>query len=129
MHLKILLPFQIFLEQADVGRIVAETREGFFGVLPHRRDCVAALVPGIFSYAVAAGSEMYVAIDEGVLVKFGSEVLVSVRRAIGGADLGQLRGFVEKDFLTMDAEEKSARTAIIKLENGFLSRLAAIRHE
>ena len=47
MHLKVLLPFQIFADKTDVSRIVAETREGSFGLLPHRLDCVAALVPGI----------------------------------------------------------------------------------
>ena len=50
MNLKILLPFQVFAEQTGVTRIVAETREGSFGLLPHRRDCIAALVPGILIY-------------------------------------------------------------------------------
>jgi len=45
MNLKVLLPFQIFAEKTGVSRIVAETREGSFGLLPHRRDCVAALTP------------------------------------------------------------------------------------
>ncbi len=49
MHLKVLLPFQVFAENTGVSRIVAETREGSFGLLPHRLDCVAALVPGILS--------------------------------------------------------------------------------
>jgi len=55
MHLKILLPFQIFAEKTGVSRIVAETREGSFGLLPHRRDCVAALSPGILTYQNEAG--------------------------------------------------------------------------
>ena len=50
MNLKLLLPFQVFAEKAGVSRIVAETREGAFGLLPHRLDCVAALVPGILIY-------------------------------------------------------------------------------
>ena len=50
MNLKILLPFQIFAEKTGVTRIVAETREGSFGLLPHRLDCVAALAPGILTY-------------------------------------------------------------------------------
>ncbi len=47
MNLKVLLPFQIFAEKTGVSRIAAETREGSFGLLPHRLDCVAALAPGI----------------------------------------------------------------------------------
>ena len=129
MHLKVLLPFQVFAEKTDVTRIVAETREGAFGLLPHRRDCVAALVPGILIYQTESGGEVLVAVDEGVLVKTGADVLVSVRRAIGGTDLGQLHAAVAKEFMTMDANEQSARQATAKLESGFLRRFATLQHE
>ena len=129
MHLKVLLPFQVFAEKAEVTRIVAETREGSFGLLPHRLDCVAALVPGILIYQTAAGGEVLVAVDEGVLVKTGADVLVSVRRAIGGTDLTQLRAAVEKEFLTLDENEQSVRSAVAKLQTGFLRRFAALQHE
>ena len=129
MHLKVLLPFQVFAEQTSVTRIVAETREGSFGLLPHRRDCVAALVPGILIYQTESGGEVLVAVDEGVLVKTGADVLVSVRRAIGGTDLGQLHAAVEKEFLTLDENEQSVRTAVAKLETGFLRRFATVQPE
>ena len=129
MHLKVLLPFQVFAEKTDVTRIVAETREGSFGLLPHRLDCVAALVPGILIYQTDSGGEVLVAVDEGVLVKTGADVLVSVRRAIGGTDLGQLHAAVAKEFMTMDANEQSARQATAKLESGFLRRFATLQHE
>ena len=128
MHLKVLLPFEIFADHTDVSRIVAETREGSFGLLPRRLDCVAALAPGILVYETEAGGEVCVAVDEGVLVKTGADVLVSVRRAIGGTDLRQLRGAVEREFLTLDEQERSARSAMTKLETGFLSRLTALQH-
>jgi F-type H+-transporting ATPase subunit epsilon len=129
MNLKVLLPFQVFAEKTDITRIVAETCEGSFGLLPHRRDCVAALVPGILIYQAGSGGEVLVAVDEGVLVKTGADVLVSVRRAIGGTDLAQLREAVEKEFLTLDEDERSVRTAVAKLETGFLRRFATLQHE
>ena len=129
MHLKVLLPFQIFADETDVARIVAETREGSFGLLPHRLDCVAALGPGILIYQTESGAEVFVAVDEGVLIKTGSDVLVSVRRAIGGTDLGQLRAAVETEFLTLDEHEQSVRTAVAKLETGFLRRFATFQRE
>jgi F-type H+-transporting ATPase subunit epsilon len=129
MNLKVLLPFQVFAEKTGVSRIVAETREGSFGLLPHRLDCVAALVPGILIYQTAADGEVFVAVDEGVLVKTGPDVLVSVRRALGGTDLGQLRDAVHKEFLTLDENEKSVRTVMAKLESGFLRRFATFQHE
>jgi F-type H+-transporting ATPase subunit epsilon len=129
MNLKVLLPFQIFAEKTGVSRIVAETREGSFGLLPQRLDCVAALAPGILVYETDAGGEAFVAVDEGVLVKTGPNVLVSVRRALDGADLGQLRDVVEQEFLTLDEHEQSMRLVLAKLEAGFLRRFASFQHE
>jgi F-type H+-transporting ATPase subunit epsilon len=128
MDLKLLLPFQVFADKTGVSRIVAETREGSFGLLPHRLDCVAALVPGILIYQTESDGEVFVAVDEGVLVKTGPDVLVSVRRAVGGTDLRQLHETVEKEFLALDDQEKSVRQAVAKLETGFLRRLATLRH-
>jgi len=129
MKLKILLPFQVFAEKAGVLRIVAETPEGSFGLLPHRLDCVAALVPGILIYETDADGEVFVAVDEGVLVKTGPDVLVSVRRALGGTDLDHLRAAVEQEFLAVDEHERSTRLVMAKLETGFLRRLATLQHE
>ena len=129
MNLKVLLPFQIFAAKTGVRRIVAETREGSFGILPHRLDCVAALAPGILIYESEADGEVFLAVAEGVLVKAGPDVLVSVRRAIGGTDLAQLREAVENEFLILDEHEQSPRTVMAKLETGFLRRFATFQHE
>jgi len=129
MHLKILLPFGIFAEKTGVSRIVAETREGSFGLLPHRLDCVAALAPGILTYQNEGEGEVYAAVDEGVLVKTGLDVLVSVRNAIGGTDLDQLHAAVEKEFMNLDEREQSVRSVMAKMEGDFISRLAEFHRE
>ncbi|MEZ5501729.1 MAG: F0F1 ATP synthase subunit epsilon [Halioglobus sp.] len=129
MNLKIFLPFGIFAEKTAVLRIVAETRDGSLGLLPRRLDCVAALAPGILVYETQADGEAYLAVDEGILVKTGADVLVSVRRALGGTDLGQLREAVENEFLALDEQEQSLRTAMAKLESGFLRRFATFHHD
>ncbi|MCL4176971.1 MAG: F0F1 ATP synthase subunit epsilon [Verrucomicrobia bacterium] len=129
MNLKVLLPFQVFAEKTGVSRIVAETPDGSFGLLPHRLDCVAALAPGILIYETEADGEVFLAVDEGVLVKTGPDVLVSVRRALTGTDLGQLREAVEKEFLTLDEHEQSTRAVMAKLEIGLLRRFATFQHE
>jgi F-type H+-transporting ATPase subunit epsilon len=129
MNLKVLLPFRIFAEKAGVSRIVAETRAGSFGLLPRRLDCVAALVPGILIYENDAEGEVYMAIDEGVLVKTGPDVFVSVRNAISGTNLDQLREAVEREFLNLNEREQSVRTVLAKMESGFIRRLARFQHE
>jgi F-type H+-transporting ATPase subunit epsilon len=129
MNLKVLLPFQIFAEITGVARIVAETRAGSLGLLPRRLDCVAALTPGILIYETAADGEVYVAVDEGVLVKIGADVLVSVRQALGGTGLGQLRDAVQREFLTLNENEQSVRSVMRRLESGFLHRFAIFQQE
>ncbi|MFO7553335.1 MAG: F0F1 ATP synthase subunit epsilon [Haliea sp.] len=129
MNFKVLLPFEVFAEKTGVSRIVAETREGAFGLLPRRLDCVAALVPGILVYESESDGEVFVAVDEGVLVKTGPDVLVSVRRALGGTDLGQLRDAVAQEYLALNQQEQNVRAVMAKLESGFLRRFEAFRHE
>lgn len=129
MNLKILLPFKVFAEKTGVRRIVSETQAGSFGLLPHRLDCVAALTPGILIYETQADGEVFVAVDGGVLVKTGPDVLVSVRRAMGGANLGQLRQAIEKEFLTLDEHEQNVRSVMAKLETGFVRRFATFQHD
>jgi len=129
MDLRVLLPFQVFAEKTGVSRIVAETRTGSFGLLPRRLDCVAALTPGILIYETEEEGEIYLAVDEGVLVKTGPSVNISVRRAVAGTDLGQLRDLVEREFLTLDEQEQNVRSAMAKLESGFMRRLASFQHE
>jgi F-type H+-transporting ATPase subunit epsilon len=128
MNLKILLPYQIFLATTGVTRIVAETREGSFGLLPRRLDCVAALAPGILTYETPSDGEVFVAVDQGVLVKTGSEVLVSVRRALGGTALSRLRAAVEQEFLTLNEREQSVRSVLAKMEGDLIRRLASLHN-
>ena len=128
MNLKVLLPFRIFVEKTGVSRVVAETHEGSFGLLPHRLDCVAALAAGILIYETPAEGEAYLAVDEGVLVKAGPDVLVSVRNAIGGTDLGQLREAVQQEFLDLDERERSVRAVLTKMESDLMRRMATFNN-
>ncbi|MDB5240702.1 MAG: synthase subunit epsilon [Spirosoma sp.] len=129
MHVKVLLPFRVFIDIPKVRRVVFETSDGAYGFLPHRLDCVAALVPGIITYETENNAVHYVAVDEGVLIKAGSEVSVSVRNAIGGIDLGKLRELVEKEFMAQDEKERTTRSAMKKLESGFIYRLEKFHQE
>lgn len=127
MTLKVLLPFEVFADERGVTRIVVETAQGSFGLLPQRLDCVAALVPGILSFETASKGEVFLALDEGVLVKTGPDVLISALRALRGADLSRLRDTVEQEFLTLDAQEEALRTVMNRLESGFMRRFASMR--
>ena len=129
MNLNVLLPHKVFARQDRVVRIVAVTPDGAFGILPHRLDCVASLSAGILVYQIADDDETCIAVDEGVLVKSGFDVLVSVRNATGGMALSQLRQAVEQEFMHLDEHEQRLRSVLAKMENGFIQRLATFNQD
>lgn len=114
MRLLIILPAQTLLD-TDADQVVAEAENGHFGIEPRHIDFVTALAPGILTYT-RGSEETFVAVDEGVLVKTGDEVRVSVRDAAMGAPLGELMRKVEENFAVVDEKERNARSAAAKIE-------------
>lgn len=129
MDLKILLPYKIFSEDTNVTEVIVDTNRGSFGFLPQRLDCIAVLVPGILSYKNQNGGWKYVAIDEGVFMKTDQQILVTVRNAIGGADLGTLRESIDKEFKNLDEKEIKTRSVIAKLESEFMQKIKRLHQD
>lgn len=127
MHLKILLPYKVFADIRSVKKIVIDTSAGSYGILPRRLDCSAALLPGILEYETENEGVRYIALDHGIMIKAGSEVLVSVRNAMGNAPLGKLRALVEEEMMQLDELEINARSVMAKLETGFLRNFQKLR--
>lgn len=122
MNLKVLIPEQILLDK-EIRKITAEGRNGSFCILPRHVDFLSALAPGLLSYETSDGTEEFMALDEGILVKRGSEVLVSSRRAVLGPDLEKLKETVEKQFKIRDEYEQKAAMAMTKLEISFMRHI------
>jgi len=120
VQLTLFLPSEVFLE-AEVSKVIGESAEGSFCLLPRHIDYLTALVPGILSYILPSGQENFLAVDGGLLVKQRDRVLVVTRRAVRGA-LGQLQQEVESMLFDLDDKEKSTRTALARLEAGILRR-------
>ncbi len=110
-----MLPTKILVDE-EVTKIIAEAENGSFCLLPHHIDWVSALVPGLLSFVSVEGQEKFLAVDEGILVKCGTQVLVSTRQAVLGDNLGTLRDRVDSQFRVIDEREKLARSALAKLE-------------
>lgn len=119
IDLKILLPGKTFLKK-EVKKITAEAENGWFCLLPKHVDFTTSLTPGILLLTTSEGKDVFLAIDEGILVKYGKEVVVSTRNAIEGEDLGELKNQVEEIFIKTDEKEKDAQTALSKLEADFV---------
>ena len=122
MRLKVLLPKEVLVDQR-VTKVVAEGENGSFCLLPRHVDFLSALVPGLLSFVSMGGTEEFLAVDEGILIKCGPEVLVSTRNAVRGPNLGTLKQTIETSFSRQDEQEELTRSAFAKLEANFIRRL------
>ncbi|MEL6552526.1 MAG: F0F1 ATP synthase subunit epsilon [Cyanobacteria bacterium J06621_11] len=131
MHLTVTLPHHVLVD-AVVTRLVAEGTHGSFCLLPKHIDCLSILEPGIFIYATADEpekvTENYLAMGQGLLVKQGVSVSVSVWEAIAGDNLAQLHQAVETQFRQLDEQARLTQTALARLEAG-LSRQFSVLME
>ncbi len=130
MQLKVLLPTEVLINEA-ASKITAEAENGSFCLLPNHVDFVAGLVPGLLLFELSEGEEVFLAVDEGILVKCGSEVLVSVRNAVRGNDLESLKNTVEQEFRILDEKEQMTRNALGRLEASFIRGFLGVggKHE
>ena len=121
MSLKMLLPTEVLLEE-PVTKVIAEAQNGSFCLLPRHIDFVSALVPGILVFFTQDNEEQYVALDNGTLVKCGRQVLVSAYNGVRGDDLIKLHHLVAERFVNLDEQQRTARSALARLEAGVMRR-------
>lgn len=121
MRLRILLPTRILLDER-VQKVSAEAENGSFTLLPRHIDFVTALRPGVLSCVLEDGTEVFLAVDESILVKREGDVLVSTLRAVRSDDLEKLEALIETEFEHLDEHEKKARSALVGLETTMIRR-------
>lgn len=123
MKLKVLTPVEVVLEK-QVRGVVAEGSNGHFGLKPRHIDFVSDLVAGLLYFQTGEDPSQgeYLAVNRGILVKRGEEVLVSTHDAIGGVPLEDLVKTVTTRFGAMDERQRAVRSAMARLEADFLRR-------
>ncbi len=114
ISLKIITPLEVFNVE-NVSKIKTEGLEGHFTILPNHADYVSSITTSIFSFEKNGKTE-YFDVDGGILVKYGNCVDFSIRHAIRGKDLGDLKHQMDIAFKEMDEEDKKTRTALASLE-------------
>lgn len=126
MQVHLRLPTEVLFIGAAT-KVNAVAADGAFGLLPNHVDFVTALVPSILLLTIPDGDERIFGVDEGLLVKQGHTVEISVRRGIESADLAGLSGTVRESFVQMEDEERVARSALARMEADLVRRFASLR--
>ncbi|GAA5520219.1 F0F1 ATP synthase subunit epsilon [Aliifodinibius salicampi] len=118
MQLKVMEPEHVLVDR-EADKIIAEGTNGSFCLKPRHVDFVSSLKTGILMYE-SGGEEYYIAVDEGILVKIGERVLVSVLNGIMGSDLSKLEQAVRQRFEKTEAMNKAAGIAQKSMEADLL---------
>ena len=126
MQLKVLLPNEVLVNET-VSKVIAESHNGYFCLLPRHIGYVSALVPGLLYFEKDDSSEEYLAVDEGILVKCGDEVTISTQNAIRGHDLGDLRHVISKQFRDLTEQDRETRSALANLHADIMRRLLELK--
>ena len=128
LRLKVMEPEKILVE-TSVTKVIAEGLNGSFCIKPKHIDFVSALKPGILEYTVDDESEQFIALDEGILVKCGQEILVSVLNGIPGTDLSRLEETVREQFQKTEAINKATDIALKGMEADLLMHFVEMDKE
>lgn len=110
-------------------KVTSEAQDGSFCLLPRHIDFVTALVPGLLAYSGESGEEEILAVDRGVLVKCGDDVLVSTRQAVRGRSPAELERTVREEFEALDERERKSRSALARLEAAFVTRYGGMQEQ
>ena len=127
MKLKLQIPSKTLVD-CDARKITAEAVDGSFCLLPAHVDFVAPLTPGLFAYETETDKEI-LALDSGVLVKCGEEVLVSARGGVRGRNVSELQETIRQSFEQLDEHEKKSRSALARMEAAFVTRFVEMQEE
>jgi F-type H+-transporting ATPase subunit epsilon len=126
MRLEITLPTKVLLDE-EVSQVAVETADGFYTFKPRHIDFGAALTPGILAYRSPGDeTEHYVAVDDGILVKRGRELMISTRGGACSDSLQELQQLVWENFYQQNEREKQAQTALARLESNFIQRFIEV---
>lgn len=121
MRLLVSTPFARVLD-VDIEKIHAPTQRGDWCLLPRHADLVMEIVPGILTHH-ANGEQAAIALNTGLLVKAGDEVLIASDQAVISDCLADLTHAVQEQFLRQSEDEKRAQTALAHIETGLIRNL------
>ncbi|HZW98540.1 MAG TPA: hypothetical protein VFF10_00635 [Trueperaceae bacterium] len=122
MRLLLSVPTGVLVD-SRVTKVSAESDVGSFTMLPRHADGAVLLRPGLLSYVSEEGEEVFVAVDEGVLVKSDEDVRVACQRAVVAGGLESAVAALRDHLSYQNENERRAKTALLRLEAEVVRRL------
>ena len=128
MELKVVTPIEVILS-CPIQKITIEGIDGFRSLLPKHIDFITALKPGIMTYVTTDNATKYLACNQGLFVKCGTQVSISTPWAVISDDLEHLKHHIKQNMAEMEQERKEVGVSMARLEIGLTKGLIQLRRE
>lgn len=126
MRLLLSVPTGVVLD-TRAAKVSGESDRGSFTILPRHADGAMLLRPGLLSYVGEDGAEVFVAVDEGILVKADRDLRVACQRAVVAGGLEDARSALVEHLHGRSEHERKARSVLLALEAEVLRRMGELR--
>ena len=100
IDLKIYSPTEMLLDE-EVRRLTFNGKEGLLTILPNHIDYVSSFTTNIMSYIDKSNNKKFIALNNGILLKYSNKVRLTAYKAIIGDSLEDLKEKIDK---TIDVE-------------------------
>ncbi len=90
LDLKIHLPTEIFLEK-DVEKLNFKGKESYLTILQNHIDYISSFDTNILNFVDTDGKEGFIALTNGILVKYSNKIKITAYKAIFGESIEDLK--------------------------------------
>jgi len=111
----ILSPLETILDE-EVKKISLKGKEGSYSIFPNHLDYISSIKTNVLYYVDKHNKTYYVAINEGILVKCGNHVKLSVFSGIKGTDIKELEKKIAENIRQAEEAKKAYITSVTNLE-------------
>lgn len=119
MDLTVYSPLGTVLK-TKIKKVTFETLNGYYTLMPKHIDFVSAMNANIVRYTTVENEEKFVACHQGIVVKKGNDVTISVQKAVKSDTLDELQKTILIDFKESEEQRKELNTAMARLEVGLV---------
>lgn len=126
IDLKIYSPIEILLDE-EVKKLTFQGKEGYLTILPNHIDYVSSFESNIMSYIDRDNNQRFIALNNGILVKYSNKVRLTAYKAIIGNSLKDLKAKINEVVEKEDDIEKEINKNLKQLEYYMFNNLVNMK--
>jgi F-type H+-transporting ATPase subunit epsilon len=119
-RLSVVTPTRMFEREIKHMRLKDDT--GFFGIMKNHIDFLTVLLPSLCYYRDIRDTEMFLAVDGGILDVRGGTISLTSREVHESEDAEQLAELIEKTILEKTESEQAFREMLEGIERSFMEK-------